>query len=283
MKIRFRIHPAGCGMLALAFLLSDSHTVVSVIIALFLHEGAHLAAMAICGVRRCSVELTPFGGVADAEEMMLLPPFRQLCIALAGVVCSAVCAWLCWKWGNTSLFFQTLFTANASLAFVNCLPLWPLDGARVVLAVSGRWEKTFQKLLAALAWMVGAVFVGAALYGAWNGYFNLTLLLAGPYLCYASRQGLISEQIRKISIADQKLTFNDVMYTDVLATRQVTEPSEIAKLLGQLSSSRYHLLCEVDPQNGTIKKIWTETELLSKTAKFDTFGNDTQVDNRSAL
>lgn len=279
---RIRIHPAGAVLAGIAFLAGESHVVFAAFLALLLHEGAHLAAMLLCGVRKCSVELTPFGGMADAEEFRRLTAGKQIIIASAGIVCSALIAWICKKICVSNRLMDELFTANASLLLVNCLPVWPLDGARIILAIFRRQEESIRRLLAALAWMLGAAFVALALYGAWHGLFNPTLLLAGPYLCYASRMGLVSERVRKIRYLEQKLKKNQILPVDWMATQDNHPQTYFSSLVGRFSASRYHILCQLD-SNGQLCRIWTENEMVCSVLPNETFDSQTQVDKGKAL
>ena len=85
MRLKLRVHPAGAAWLGACFLLAPSHVVLAAVAALAWHEAAHVAAMALCGVKRCVVELTPFGGMADAACFDRLSPGRKALSALAGV------------------------------------------------------------------------------------------------------------------------------------------------------------------------------------------------------
>ena len=106
--------------------------------AMALHEGGHVLAMALCGVRECRIELTPFGGVADVPGFERLPARRQCLIALAGVPVSAASAWLCLRFAPQTEFFRLFYRFSMGMALVNVLPVWPLDGARVLLC-GARW------------------------------------------------------------------------------------------------------------------------------------------------
>lgn len=77
MRLKLRVHPAGAGMAGGMLLLAPSHVVLAAVAALTWHEAAHVAAMALCGVKHCVVELTPFGGMADAACYERLSPGKR--------------------------------------------------------------------------------------------------------------------------------------------------------------------------------------------------------------
>ena len=109
MRMTVRVHPAGTAWLGACFLMAPSHAVLAAVAALAWHEAAHVAAMALCGVKRCVVELTPFGGMADAACFDRLSPGRKAASSLAGVLASAVGAWLCFRFAPDTPFWHALY------------------------------------------------------------------------------------------------------------------------------------------------------------------------------
>lgn len=260
MKIRGRVHPAGAAMMAAAFLFADSRTVLSALCALLWHEGAHLAAMALCGVKSCLVELTPFGGMADAEEYHRLSPFRQAVIAIAGVGASGFGAALCLYLLPKTPFVYSLLKANLALALLNVLPVWPLDGARTMVALleAAGLGRSCQKLLAGLGYVLGALLVALGLYGAWHGVFNPGLLLMGPYLWHAARWGDVSERLRRVGERYNPLQERPLLPVQGYACETGREHQALAMLAGERQSGRYPVLMAVDGKTGAIRQILTQ-------------------------
>ena len=203
MRLKLRVHPAGAVWLGACFLLAPSHMVLAAVAALTWHEAAHVAAMTLCGVKHCVVELTPFGGMADAACYERLSPGKKAASSLAGVLASAVGAWLCLRFAPDTPFWHALYLANASLAAFNLLPVWPLDGARALLAAAERLgvERPAQRVLTGLAYALGLSMVVLGLYGAWLGHVNLSLLCAGPYLAYAAHASGVAQSVRRMQRA----------------------------------------------------------------------------------
>lgn len=106
MKLRLKIHPAGAVLAALGLMLFPSAGMLAAAAAMLLHEGGHVLAMALCRVKECRIELTPFGGVADVPGFERLPGRQQCLIALAGVPVSAASAWLCLRFAPQTEFFS---------------------------------------------------------------------------------------------------------------------------------------------------------------------------------
>ena len=265
-RFSFKVHPAGGIAFALAFLFADSRRVLAATLALLLHESAHLLAMGFCGMKECVVELTPFGGMADAKHFDRYSPVRRALSALAGLVMSAFAAFCCLEFANRNAFWRCFFQANVTLVALNIIPAWPLDGARIAAALSSYlgMEDRVKKLSAWLTTCLGYTIVGIGMYGVWHGGVNLTLFLIGPYLCYASRAEIVSEKVRGVSEAEQKLSNGKMLPIKAAAVNGDSLQGVFAAFLSQCERNSYHMLAELDAEKGTIRKWWTEQELIRK-------------------
>ena len=251
-------------MFAAALLFLPSVEVLAAVAALMWHEGAHMLTMRLCGAEGCMIELTPFGGMAEVRSYEKLSPVRQALCAGAGMAASAAGYGMVQLLGEKGIFFHELAEMNLSLMFVNCLPLWPLDGARVAVAAASYfgWEHGVRKMLSALAWVMGIVLVLLGLYGAWRGWINPSLLLAGPYLCYASSQGMVAQRVRQFAYAGTEGKLPGVLPVSVSACMQGVERACAAALLGRAERSRWHVLLVMEPDGGRIGRVMTEQEML---------------------
>lgn len=266
MKRRFqiRVHPAGAGVALLMFLFLPSDQVLAAILALLWHECAHLLVMFFCGVRQCTVELTPMGGMADANRFESLSPARQAVCAASGVLGSAAAAWICWRLASDGGFWRCFLQCNVSLAMLNMLPFWPLDGARVCMAFAIRFccENVMRRALSGLAIAGGVAMTLLGLYGAWHGIINPSLLLCGPYLCYAAHMGTIHERVRQLDRMQEKLVSTPLSETCIYVSDAEDVRALLPGLVGRFASGRYHLLVELEPQSGGIRRLWTEHQML---------------------
>ena len=263
-----RVHPAGLAALLLALVFGRSHVALAAVLALLWHEGAHVLAMLLCGVSRCEVELTPFGGMADATDYERLSAVRQLVIALSGVAASALLGWACLRYAPVAPFWYALACLNLSLALINCLPVWPLDGARAVLALASKLgcAPAALRVMRFMAYALAVALVALGLYGAWRGHVNLSLLLIGPYLCYAARQSAVSGGVRLMRQAHdirRKLENGMPMPTRAYVCRGEPDQLTMARMLRRAPSERYHLLHIVD-ENGAVTDTLSEQQLADR-------------------
>lgn len=263
-SIRIRIHPAGAVMLAAAFVFYPSSDVLAAVAALFWHECAHVIAMRLCGCKSGVIELTPFGGMADYGSYEKLQPIKQAICAGAGVAASGTAFLLLHTFHGVSQLMDALEKMNLSLMFVNCLPVWPLDGARVLTALAslvGK-ERAIRKLLSILAHFVGILLCALGLYGAWLGWINPTLLMCGPYLCYASVQGNAAYHIRKMTSGDHEKSDFEILAAQLSVCLAGNEERVLRRLLGRRERGKYQIVFVIDPVSGKIKKAISEQEML---------------------
>ncbi len=265
-KMNVKMHPAGVIALAAAFLFMDSHLVLSSALALLIHESAHLVVMRCCGMKNCSIELTPFGGMVDIQDFDSGTPVKRALTAIAGIVISAASALICWKWGPRSTFWFSFFQSNLSLAFVNSLPAWPLDGARFLCAISSfvGWEKYLKRVMCWITLAIGIGCIAIALFGVWHGMINPSLLLIGPYLCYAAQTEKLSSKVRKMQNTSEKLALQKYMPVSVWASSGEQDQNQLAAFLGRANAGSYQVLMQIDQADGRITRCWTENEIFDR-------------------
>ena len=137
---RIDIHPLMLLLSALAVRLGLSAELAATAIALLAHESAHLIAAKLTGVRMERLRLMPFGGAALPGNVYALSTGQLLIVAAAGplangilLIISAALA----QWGLLSPATALLhLRVNLALMLFNLLPALPLDGGRMLYALT---------------------------------------------------------------------------------------------------------------------------------------------------
>ena len=141
------LHPLFIAVLAVSFLLGYGVFMLALLSAVVVHEFSHALVARHFGVRAQELRLLPFGAEVSID-CVFLPADKKILILLAGafgnIVVAIVCGSLLWLFPNLFLFLEIMIFANAVPAVLNLLPIYPLDGGKVVnLVLQGRARKIF--------------------------------------------------------------------------------------------------------------------------------------------
>lgn len=196
---------------------------VSFLLLLFLcvvlHEFGHILAARHFGVRTREILLLPIGGMARMERIPERPR-EELLIALAGpAVTVAIASLLVLAFGGLpdplevfsgvtarDLLGQLAY-ANLSLLAFNLLPVFPLDGGRVLRALlASRLGHSRGTEIAAVIGRMAAIIFG--LIGLAAGHFILVLIAVFIFLAAGTEAGLA--QLRQITFG---VPARDIMIT----------------------------------------------------------------------
>ncbi|MCR3923443.1 MAG: site-2 protease family protein, partial [Firmicutes bacterium] len=160
------------------------------------HEIVHLLVARAHGLEVGDVELFPFGGVANIEDVLELDPQVESTVSLAGplfnfaLVAVALLVYAnvpAWQTNEMLLFF---IRGNLTLGFFNLLPALPLDGGRILrarlCAVLGFQQAT--ELAIRISQLLALLLFALALYLFYLGDLHITLFAAAFFLYYASEK-----------------------------------------------------------------------------------------------
>lgn len=128
----------------LAILTANFRELILLFAIVLIHELGHGFAATYYNWRIKQVLLLPFGGVAETEEHGNRPLKEELIVTLAGPlqhVWMAAGGYLLFKLGFISAGSWELFaTFNMMILLVNLLPIWPLDGGKVMGLLFSRFS-----------------------------------------------------------------------------------------------------------------------------------------------
>lgn len=155
------------------------------------HEIGHSLVASGLGYRLNKIKLMPFGAVVsgnieglkfiDQTKIALAGPFVNFAVSMFFIAC-----W--WIYPNCYAYTDVVVIANLTMVVVNLLPVYPLDGGRVLfsfLAGKFNYEKAF-----VISKIVGASFclilLGGVVYGLINNSFNPSLLFFALFVLFGT-------------------------------------------------------------------------------------------------
>lgn len=124
-------------IVAVGFLLSGFFLQFLVFTSLIvIHEMGHFFVSWLLGVKVKRITIYPFGGITQLDSMVNLDVSSEMLIAMAGVIVQFLFYLLvCYFYhlGFIRWYVMNLYTLyNSRLIFFNLLPIYPLDGAKIV-------------------------------------------------------------------------------------------------------------------------------------------------------
>ncbi|WP_124727094.1 site-2 protease family protein [Staphylospora marina] len=179
---RLRIHPLFWLVIAFSVWTGRFVEVLTWFVLVVIHELGHVTAAVSFGWRIGEVTLLPFGGVANTEEWGTVPSREELAVALAGpfhhVIMVAV-SWIFYSGGLWSREWTEYFIqCNLWLAGFNLLPVWPLDGGRILLAILG-WGMPYRLAISVVygtGFLLSAVLLLIALLSGESVHLSLAVI-----------------------------------------------------------------------------------------------------------
>ena len=161
--------------------------------ALLAHELAHLALVKAFGGGIGGFRMSFLGATAWVRGLEKLKLWQRYAIYLAGPAANAfiaVGAWVAARFLCEGVGFEAAFLYNAVLCAFNLLPVFPLDGGRLVQLFLGNRMGVLRanRLLLKAGPVLGGVLMALGIVQAVLYPWNITLLCAGVYIRRKNKQ-----------------------------------------------------------------------------------------------
>ncbi len=277
-KFKFMIHPLFIVLSALLVYFGYFFLLLSYIITVILHEFAHSFVASKLGYKLNQINLMPHGASLSGDNRFFSARDEVL-VAIAGPALNIILAILgCavwWIFPSTYFYTQQFVYANVVTAAINFLPIFPLDGGRVLLAVmsrNGQRTKAIKKVRLIGIMLSSVILVGFVM----TVFFtpNYTMLIFGSFLfitsiledkqAYYSHIGLFESKSshlnRGLKLRALAVSQNIPLYKLISAVTpdSITEFNVIDenyKVIGKISELQLEKLIQIYPASTTLKLI----------------------------
>jgi stage IV sporulation protein FB len=259
---KVRIHPTLWIIAGLSVMTAHFVHILMLFLILFVHELGHAAAAHYYNWRIKSISILPFGGAMETEEHGNRPLKEDLIVTLAGPlqhVWLLLVAIISNKMGLLPQYlFQIFLYLNMGVLFFNLLPIWPLDGGRLLLLSLSK-KKSYMKsqewtlqlsVLFCFAFILLILFVSPLNLSAWimTGFILFSIWMEWKQRHYSFIRFLLERHYGK----------NDDIYD--LSPIEADENMKIYKVLEQFQRGSKHPI--IIMKNGKERGMLDETELL---------------------
>lgn len=133
---KVKIHPTLWLVIAISVLTSHFTQILMFFVIIFVHEMGHATAAHFFKWRIKSIQLLPFGGALETDEYGNKSLKEDLIVILAGPVQHVWLVGLAYLFYSFSIIpyemYQQFFYSNAAVMIFNLLPVWPLDGGKLL-------------------------------------------------------------------------------------------------------------------------------------------------------
>ncbi|WP_214481461.1 M50 family metallopeptidase [Bacillus sp. SM2101] len=133
------IHPLLWFLIGIGIITGHVRELIMLFLIVFVHEMGHVLAAHFFSWRIKRIALLPFGGVAEVDEHGNRPIKQELIVILAGPLQHIWLLGVGYLLYTTSLLsedsFQLFVNQNLVILSLNLLPIWPLDGGKLLFVI----------------------------------------------------------------------------------------------------------------------------------------------------
>lgn len=262
-KLKVKFHPLFWIFLVILLFSNNFISVFSYIFCVFLHELGHFIMASFLGYKLNKINFMPFGASLSGKENVFYKTKHEVLVSIAGpltnLILLIISLALFWCFPVCYIFLEDFYFANLITLMFNLLPVYPLDGGRVINAIfkrKGNVKKAYKKTKIIGFIVCGflfILFIVSAFYKI-NFTFGLTalFLIAGLFFedtsCYYQVNFSFINKTKKLNLG---------METQVLC---VSINTTLYNVLKKLNKFKYNLINIVN-SNGKIIKSFTESEI----------------------
>ena len=203
-----KVHPITFVYLILSALIGHISLYLSSLFLVFIHEMAHYSMARYFHFEIDKIEILPFGAYLSLKDVYNHDIKEELCVVLAGPATHLFLYYIilfCFK----GEYQQYLFTFNSFLFLFNLLPIYPMDGYRILSLLIQSVYDLKKSLYISLKISVFALSVLSLFYFEIETMVIIIYLLQSQFYCYKS----INEQLRYV--------YSHISYTNDNSKRKI--------------------------------------------------------------
>ncbi|MBB6177414.1 stage IV sporulation protein FB [Anoxybacillus tengchongensis] len=186
--MNIHIHPLFWFIALIAIMTAQFQTLLLLFWIVLLHELGHVIAAHLFSWRVKRILLLPFGGVAEMDEHGNRPFHEELIVILAGPFQHIVIFFIAYIAHSANMlsdeWYKQLLEYNLSILLINLLPIWPLDGGKLLFlyrTMRTSFRRAHEQTLYASSLFLIACFITLLIFAP----MQINLWIIGLFLAHA--------------------------------------------------------------------------------------------------
>ncbi|MEI6101616.1 MAG: site-2 protease family protein, partial [Eubacteriales bacterium] len=241
------------------------------LLAICIHECAHMLTAKAVGLNVESLYVLPFGCAAEISGYGTINTSREIITAAAGpaVNIMVACALTMLPKDYLDTYVMLFIWVNVTLAAVNLLPVLPLDGGRIMMAAIKIFfnERTAWKILNWAGVAAGIVMCLSGMYMVLNGSVNPTWLIMGVFLLAYAAMSLKNFPFASYRNAEEKRKRLAKKGSANVKQIAVMRTATLREVLREMESSKMNIITVLN-DDFSIRATLSEIRVLDAAAKY---------------
>lgn len=264
-RVKIKFHPLFFVFIFILILSKNFFSVISFLIAVFLHELGHGLIADFLGYKLNQITFLPFGASISGKENVFYSTKHEIIVAICGPLVNLFLLILCyalfWCFPSIYCYLDIFYYANLVLFIFNFLPIFPLDGGRVLFAIL---KNKYDIIKAYKIIKIVGVVLSLCLFSLFviSSFFeiNYTLGVTSIFLLF----GIFFEDNSSYYITNFNFTNKTKKLSCGIDGNLLIFNTNVKlyKILKKLNKFKYNLVCIVNC-DGEIIKSFTEEEIYN--------------------
>lgn len=265
-KLKITFHPLFWVFLIILILSNNFFNIFNYLLVVFLHELGHSVMASFLGYKLNKITILPFGASLSGKENVFYSTSHEILVAISGPLVNLILLILSlaifWLFPVSYSFLDNFYFANLITFMFNFLPVYPLDGGRVLYAIlKNKMEinkayKVIKIVGILISSLLFLVFILSAFYK-----INFTIGLTSVFLL----TGVFFEDksayyVSNFNFINKQKKLYNAIEANVIC---VNENTILYKVLKKLSKFKYNIIHVVNSK-GKVIKILSEEEINEK-------------------
>lgn len=262
-RIKIKFHPTFWFFLIILLFSNNFLNIASYLLCVFLHELGHSLMASFLGYRLNKITILPFGASLSGKENVFYKPSHEILVAISGPLVNLflliICLALFWLFPVCYTYLENFYYANLITFIFNFLPVYPLDGGRVLYALIKKKKSVNQsyKIIKIIGIVVSCFLFILFLITSFvkiNFTIGLTsiFLLSGIFF-----EDKSSYYVTNFSFVNKAKKLNNGMETTILSVKETTL---LYNILRKLNKYKYNMINVINDR-GKVVKTYTEEEI----------------------